>query len=290
MSLSAFQDLLKSWPTKPIVIATHPRSGTHLTIDTLRKQFPPCDSWKWPGERLDRLYLSLDSLLTTPPQITDQVAGRILRRADRILIKTHRMPPDALPGTNRSFWLLPESWMQALMDHTQIIHAYRDGRDVMVSYHAFCQRYDPEARCGLGRFIRQTNHGMSHAKMWAHHTRVWDQAPGVVSLKFEDLRRRTREALEALGQQLGMTPLMQEPLIPKPFSGLWASRWARLAGIRPRCTTIIGRGVRTTKKTSWRESLSDQDRDFFHHEAGDRLMELGYEPSSAWTNTDGPPH
>src|SRR4051794_27731921 len=42
---------------RPVVVASHPRSGTHLLIDLLRRQFPACASWKYPLERMDRLYL-----------------------------------------------------------------------------------------------------------------------------------------------------------------------------------------------------------------------------------------
>ena len=40
---------------RPVVVASHPRSGTHLCIDTLRLNAPACASWKWPFERADRL-------------------------------------------------------------------------------------------------------------------------------------------------------------------------------------------------------------------------------------------
>jgi hypothetical protein len=33
--------------SKCMMIATHPRSGTHLTIDLLRKQFRDFQSWLW---------------------------------------------------------------------------------------------------------------------------------------------------------------------------------------------------------------------------------------------------
>ncbi len=53
--------------SRPIIIATHKRSGTHLTIDTFRRQFLECNSWKYPGEPLDRLYLSLESVMQGDP-------------------------------------------------------------------------------------------------------------------------------------------------------------------------------------------------------------------------------
>ena len=52
---------------KPVVVASHPRSGTHLTLDLLRKQFPACASYKLPAQPLDRLYFALEAL-SAPPQ------------------------------------------------------------------------------------------------------------------------------------------------------------------------------------------------------------------------------
>lgn len=53
---------------KPIIVATYPRSGTHLTIDLLRKQFQECESWKFLGESKSNLYLDIDPLLPSLQQ------------------------------------------------------------------------------------------------------------------------------------------------------------------------------------------------------------------------------
>ena len=74
---------------KPIVIASHPRSGTHLTIDLLRKQFAECKSWKMPGELLDRLYFALESFAPKFNPLSESAALNILQRATRPIIKTH---------------------------------------------------------------------------------------------------------------------------------------------------------------------------------------------------------
>lgn len=58
MISKAFVDRLSA----PLVVATHMRSGTHLTMDLVRRQFPAFRSWKLPGEANDMLYLALDVL------------------------------------------------------------------------------------------------------------------------------------------------------------------------------------------------------------------------------------
>ncbi|MEL7088470.1 MAG: hypothetical protein AAGL98_08540, partial [Planctomycetota bacterium] len=55
-------EYLARYPHRPLVIMSHERSGTHLNIDLFRKQFEECGVWKWPGQALSRLYLSLESI------------------------------------------------------------------------------------------------------------------------------------------------------------------------------------------------------------------------------------
>ena len=65
---------------RPILIASHPRSGTHLTIDFLRRQFSPCSSWKHWGESLDNLYLPLEAITAQQKGISIEKAGINLKR------------------------------------------------------------------------------------------------------------------------------------------------------------------------------------------------------------------
>jgi hypothetical protein len=74
---------------RPIIVASHPRSGTHLLIDCLRLNFAECHSWKYPLERINRLYLSWASLCGEAPHLTDRASARTLARVARPLVKTH---------------------------------------------------------------------------------------------------------------------------------------------------------------------------------------------------------
>jgi len=47
----------------PILVISHPRSGTHLTIDFLRRQFEECQSYKYPFESQSHLYLPIEGFL-----------------------------------------------------------------------------------------------------------------------------------------------------------------------------------------------------------------------------------
>lgn len=78
---------------KPIIVASHPRSGTHLTMDLLRKQFPVCATYKFPTQSLDQLYLALEALSAPPREsISEARALKILKKSQRPIIKTHACP------------------------------------------------------------------------------------------------------------------------------------------------------------------------------------------------------
>jgi hypothetical protein len=80
----------------PLVVATHMRSGTHLTMDFVRRQFLSFRSWKWPVEANDMLYLALDVLSVLEANWGEARARRILSRPPRALIKTHWTDPGLL--------------------------------------------------------------------------------------------------------------------------------------------------------------------------------------------------
>ncbi len=242
----------------PIVVASHPRSGTHLTLDTFRRQFRECRSWKYWGEPLDRLYLNLESLMRREGALGEAAARRILRRAARPLVKTH-----ALPGY-RAFYLpdehhdLPAAWVEWLGREASVCYVYRDGRDVMCSYHLYMKGHDAAAYCSIGEFMRQRHGGASRVRAWADHVRAWLALPGV-------------HAVALVGQ----------PWLPAPPTSLWALRRARLLSRRPE-TTAVRCHPPTERLERWREAFTPEDRAFFHAEAGDLLLALGYETSDRW--------
>ncbi|MBE9100634.1 sulfotransferase domain-containing protein [Vacuolonema iberomarrocanum] len=260
---------------QPILVASHPRSGTHLTMDTLRRQFTACAAWKWPGERLDRLYLPLEGLTVSEKEMSWCIAQRILGRSPRPLLKTHAYP--ALAHLKADFPKLHQ-WIQ---DTAQTIYVVRDGRSVLCSRHLFMQSYNPETRCSISEFLRQEVNGKSRVRAWATHVQTWMAQPDVTVLQFEQVIQQPRQTLADLGEKLSLSPRFVEPLLPRSPHNIWQGRWARLTQWHPESTAIIGYyGGQKTRK--WRDILSEGDRYFFHQEAGELLLKLGYISSDAW--------
>lgn len=266
---------------QPILIASHPRSGTHLTIDLLRRQFRECASWKYPGESLGRLYLALEGMALAPNAngISVQAAWETLQRPIRPLLKTHAGP--SITYLNHKH---PDLYAWISNNATRI-YVLRDGRAVLCSLHLFMQSYDPSTRCSLSDFLRQQEEGQSRVKRWVNHINHWLEQPHIQVLKFEDLIDNPRETLTLLGHALDLKPQYKEPLLPRSPNNIWQGRWARLTQVRPESTAIIGfyRGQKTQK---WQDSFTESDRKFFHEEAGDVLMKLGYVNSDAWVTSN----
>ncbi|MCS3937297.1 hypothetical protein GGP80_003307 [Salinibacter ruber] len=264
---------------RPVVVASHPRSGTHLLIDTLRRQFEACRSWKWPGERLDRLYCNIDEL---PGEglLDANTARRILRRTERPVVKTHGGPGYQTAFLDSHAGGLGSQWVQWLNDHSVRFYVYRDGRDVLCSYQLFRQSFDPSARVPVGEFLRQSDRGVSRVRRWARHVRTWIDQPDVHAVRFEDLLEAPEKVLRRLGNALGESLRERTPLLPRPFRSIWESRWARLFQMRPQSTAIINGGSK-----NWKECFAHEDRAFFREEAGDLLVELGYEESETWVSS-----
>jgi len=175
---------------QPVVVASHPRSGTHLTLDLLRKQFPACTSYKLPVQPLDRLYLALEALSAPPRRsISEAKALEILRKAPRPLVKTHSDPQ--FSHLNHRF----SEWQQWLQTDATIVYVFRDARATLCSYHLFMQSYDPTARCSLSEFIRKKVNGESRVKQWVNHVEQWLCQPNVYPIRFEDIISQTSETI-----------------------------------------------------------------------------------------------
>lgn len=263
--------------TQPVIVASHPRSGTHLLIDLLRRHFPACKSWKWPGERLDRLYCNIDELNGTDGLLSEAKARSILMRTDRPIVKTHSFPEyqEGFLETHQGH--LSKEWSDWIDNQGTSLYVYRDGRDVLCSYQLFRQSFDVTARCAIGDFLRQKDKGMNRVQRWKRHVRSWMDDPSVHLFRFEDIIQTPSSVIKRIGEVADMQPEIEDPLLPPPFESIWESRKARIFYVRPTSTAIINE-----KSKDWAACFTQADREFFQREAGDLLSELGYIDSDDW--------
>ena len=274
--------VLEKLRCRPIVVASHPRSGTHLCIDTLRINFSPCWMRKSWFEPADGLYLGLDEAAVADQPLNIHRISRILNRASRPIVKTHALSDLYHGGVERSAWTINHHFADWLNERSSFVYIYRDGRDVLRSLYHYMQAIAPEARVPFSQFIRQKVNGLSRVAAWAEHVRSWKKRTGVLHLKMEDLVNQPHEALSRIAASLDLPHAPLEPQIPRRCDADFLSRaWRRLVPT-PSSTAIVPRHEVAECATSRQAFAQEADRRFFHAEAGDLLIELGYERSADW--------
>jgi len=281
--LSRFADI-----GRPIVVASHPRSGTHLTIDFLRRQFAACDARKLPGESSSALYLNLDQWIQKGSRrsLSEQAALARLARARRPIVKTHMLfAGDQLyraSGEQVESDELPAEWRRWLAEQATWIYVVRDGRDVMASYHLFKQTHRPALRdVDFPAFLRQKVNGERRARLWARHVEAWMERSNVHVIRLEEILGRPDEAVVRLAQAIEEEPRQRTPLVPRKAGTSALARLRSRLATRPESTAVLGR-FDGREPARWRESLDTAERERFHYDAGDVLERLGYEDGSDW--------
>ena len=213
----------------PLVIATHMRSGTHLAMDLLRRQFKSCQSWKWPGEANDSLYLALDVFSVLDADWGESRAKRILRKVDRPLLKTHWTAPDM--SNLRGNQPMMAEWVET---KGTFLHIVRNPFKVLASLWAWeCSSGMVTDRMPSAEWIKEK------ILCWNEHCLVWSQLKDAHLFRFEDLILKSQATLNRLVGILDEEALMTEPLLPSKLNGKWHSRRNRLFRIQPESTEIV---------------------------------------------------
>lgn len=200
------------------------------------------------------------------------------------------------------------SYLQEIHDlfpEARVIHAIRDGRDVAISsIHAFWQhaqdrggpanispeesemrdayRADREAYLGSGRSIFTEARIRQQANRWNHVVRRGRKngadlfGANYTELYYEDHLNRPHETLTKLFAFLGAetSPEVVDRVVE-------ANRFEKVSG-RDRGREASGEFMRKGVAGDWRETFTERDRRIFKEEAGDLLVELGYEKDLDW--------
>ena len=165
-----------------LVVASHPRSGTHLTIDFVRRNFPAFNPWLWAWEPRDRSYLDLDA----------RQPG--FNRSSCVVAKTHSLDPaQALPQ------------IAELTRATSIIvlYPYRDFSSTMKSYAEFIGAKQPVFAFtnGPDPFFKTAD---SVAECVVTHAEAWTRL-GAYPLDIARLIANPEQASLALERLAGMS-------------------------------------------------------------------------------------
>lgn len=255
----------------PIIVASFPRSGTHLTIDGLRHFFIETYRRQGYGQAVHSLYMNLDRLDEQHAYpLTEKKAKQILHTCPkRVIIKTHCSTEiDQVGEAHRPL-------AREIIDAADIAYVVRDVRPVMTSFMALRPMKFPDSPRDIATFLRSPmDGGEGPAANWARHVSGWLDRPGVHIIKFEAMREDYAKAISALGEQLHLTsnkyPIR---MFPKPRS-MFENRIRRWLGIQN--SSAIDNLRMAFETPDWKQVMSKEDFELIREQAGDVMQRLGY--------------
>jgi hypothetical protein len=262
---------------RPVLVASHPRSGTHLVMDLLRRQFRSLNTWRAWGLPLDYLYLNLERLGADSRRFPEALARRIVNRPRRALLKTH------FDARFEAGWALDETvpparhWLQ-LVSQAHAIYVLRHPLDVMASYHQFLCGIDKNlVELDFMSFLRSSHWDGSSNRLvwWSRHVMGWAERNGVIVLRYEDIVDRTGDILAQVSVALGEGSAGIHPLLPPKITSASQSRLKRLVRLSPSSTAIVADRNRFPAH-NWRKSLTTSDLTWIEQQIGDSLSRFGY--------------
>jgi len=245
----------------PVVVSSYMRSGTHLTIDFLRRNFPAFRSYKWPLEANDSLYLPIDALIAQA--WGPRRAHRVLRRTERVICKTHWCDPD--------FQNLVDSQVPSignwLRDRAKVILIHRDPYrtiESVVVWYVFTGELT-NAAIPPGPWLSERLHE------WVTRIRAWQRTPRpFLSISSDLLLRDPAGALDRIAAFVGAEPDPRTPILPPQLRGSLHSRLNRVFAMRPQSSEILT--IRPAPIVRW----SEEQLALVEQICGELCRELGY--------------
>ena len=266
-----------------VIIVSHPRSGTHLLIDTILNDF----------QMFKKPYLNLDRLTTRHERsIPLDMFIKHLNAGSRV-IKTH------CSGDMANYFENDQKKVQfvkRLMNSSKIIYVIRDGRDVLTSLLYFMQQCDSiYTKISFRDFLHKNNTYdvypgqmvLNPIEYWKYHVQNWINNPDVLIIKFEDLRAGYKNSLVKIAEFIDKKPdkltfnairrdqvAFQSPFKRRFWGGL-CTIYRRLIKMKYDSSIYYRKG----EVGDYKNHFSPEDLRYFNSIAEDLLLELNYEYS-----------
>ena len=219
-----------------IVVASHPRSGTHLMIDLLRRQFRCCQPVKGGWFSGNLLYWNLDELLSE----SDSRAERSLLSSSQVtrpILKTHRRPDFFAPCQFTSAVREERgAYARTLMAGASKIYMYRPVIKVLTSLYAMSH---PTSEVPFSAFIRELRGPWSRPKWWAVHLSEWMRASRTIVVSYDEALSNPESSVQRIADFLGEPALNRSPLLPNPPSSATVERLKRYLNLHRESTALM---------------------------------------------------
>lgn len=257
----------------PVIVATHERSGTHLTIDLLRKNFQECRSWRLPGEYLEMSFVNIDRIgIDADWPNTLEATKKQLRRSSNPVIKTHKTPKF------HGFGEKEQDFALELLSKAKVVYVIRHPLKVLSSYQLMVDRFPARSSEEIKVFLqKEMKGGEAPLARWKNHIKEWEAHDDILVIKYEDIIRKTANTLNVIGDYLGMTHLNKVNPLPKHIRTRWQRRYMRLFQINPESTAVLGRGKDEKQRPSdWSKLIDSELCNILEGEIGEVLHTYNY--------------
>lgn len=261
---------------KHVIVASHRRSGTHLTIDTIINNFPMFSNNPEIGK------VTLDSLVAEGKQHRAIDEIRALTSQGPCVLKTHAH------GDIGNFFLKSDSgdFIDDLFSNSKIIYVHRDGRDVLTSLYYYMQNFDEEIKkVPFNEFIRMTNKfdedsyngELNRVEYWQFHVRSWLDRKNVLFLSFNDFFGNLHNTLTKISRfiELPFNPQVKDVKLAKG---------KHQDGVKHSSVCF-----RKGKSGDWKEHFGKDDSAYFDLIAGktNRLLKYHTSDPGGWEFPQG---
>jgi hypothetical protein len=292
---------------KYILVATHPRSGTHFAINSLCHNFENVSF-----DYVRNSNASLEGLLWDhDPEYASEWKTCLNDKKDNHvkIFKTH-LHPKELEGAlccDSFLGRQEKDIIEKILNESKIIYVHRDCRDVMVSWFYYCKNAgggliagikDKMANCSIAEFIRQPNKLISpirkfdhfdknRPKYWESHIESWIDFGNSSNFDFklisyEDLSKNFDEAMKSLASFLGMEDLLrkfpEKPPLKKPDDFLSKANRSIKKFLGKKQKVKPAAFPRKGIVGDWKNHFSKEDLEFIFEQAGNAMKKFHYEP------------
>jgi len=246
---------------KNVLVVSHRRSGTHLTIDAIRNNFHVFSNG---GEVAD---LTLDNYTERKNKGDfSKLRQLALKVSDKSCVYKAHTNVNVELYFGRSFDV-EDGFIKKLFDSSKIIYVYRDGRDVMTSlYHYQKQFSETVKQQSFSEFLRginttdrySYNDELSRVGYWAHHVSNWLERREILPLCFDDIKVNFRESLSRISSYIDVEPNSNiiDVTMEKSEQGIVRDKSAL------RSSVSFRKGI----SGDWKNEFTSDDLDYFYSE------------------------
>lgn len=260
---------------KHVIVASHPRSGTHLTIDSLRLNF----------NTLGDDFVDFDCLLPMHkrPVTPEDFRAQLARQTGIPILKTH------VTAVGQEFTHDEETLRLAksVLDTSKIIYVFRDGRDVLTSLYCYQQNLvPPPPKVSFAEFLRTPSayraaaisasgwpNDLTSVQAWARHVSEWLDSDRSLPIGYEEWSADPAATLQKVARYLELPPPASVRRAAFQRPSFLARLKRKLTGKQLESSAVLPRkGV----VGDWVNYFSKDDEDLFWDLAGSAMQRLGY--------------